>query len=115
MNIVRLEAPSLTLRAAPPLAGCDNRSVPQTAIISQTGFTDVASVTLTIGSVAPGLSLPDLNGDWVKLSKLRGTKVLMIFYRGQWRPFCVGHLQDIETVLPGLANFLLSSADNQPS
>ena len=104
MNIVRLETPPLTLCAAPPLAGCDNRSVPRTAIISQTGFTDVASVTLTTGSVAPEFSLQDLNGDWVKLSKLRGTKVLMIFYRGHWCPFCVGHLQDIQTVLPELEN-----------
>ena len=104
MNTVRLEALSLTLCAALLLGACDNRSVPQKAIISQTGFTDVASVTLTTGSVAPEFSLQDLNGDWVKLSKLRGTKVLMVFYRGHWRPFCVGHLQDIQTVLPEFEN-----------
>ena len=59
----------------------------------------MASVTLTIVSVAPEFSSQDLNGDWVKLLKVRGTKVLMIFYRSHWCPFCVGHLQDIETVL----------------
>ena len=73
-------------------------------IISQIGFTDVASLTLTIGSVAPEFSLQDLNGDWVKLLKLGGTKVLIIFYRGHWYPFCVGHLQDIQTVLSELEN-----------
>ena len=26
----------------------------------------------------------------------------MIFYRGHWCPFCVGHLQDIQSLLPEL-------------
>jgi len=102
--VFRLKAPCLTLCAALLFTACDNRSVPQKAIASQTGFTDVASVTLMVGSAAPEFSLQGLNGDWVKLSELRGTKVLMIFYRGHWCPFCVGHLQDIQTVLPELEN-----------
>lgn len=84
------------------LAACDNDPVIDKAITSETGFTDVASVKLETGKLAPDFSLQSLNGDWVKLSQLRGEKILMIFYRGYWCPFCVGHLQDIQIMLPEL-------------
>jgi len=84
------------------LAGCDNAPVPDQAIMAETGFTNVAGLKLKTGSAAPDFSLQSLNGDWVKLSELRGNNVLMIFYRGHWCPFCVGHLQDIQTMLPEL-------------
>ena len=84
------------------LAACDNDPVPEQAIITDSGYTDVAGVKLEAGKAAPNFNLQSLNGDWVKLSELRGTKVLMIFYRGHWCPFCVGHLQDIQTMLPEL-------------
>jgi peroxiredoxin len=84
------------------LAACDNTSISQQAITSESGFTDVSSVKLEVGSPAPDFTLQSLNGDWVKLSQLRGNKVLMIFYRGHWCPFCIGHLQNIQTMLPEL-------------
>ena len=84
------------------LGSCDNDPVSETAITSESGYTDVASATLEVGQPAPGFSLQSLNGDWVKLSQLKGNKILMIFYRGHWCPFCVGHLQDIQTLLPEL-------------
>ena len=84
------------------LVACDNDPVSETAIISETGYTDVASATLKVGQPAPDFSLQALNGDWGKLSQLKGNKILMIFYRGHWCPFCVGHLQDIQTLLPEL-------------
>jgi len=70
--------------------------------ISETGYSDVASVILEVGQPAPDFSLQSLNDDWVKLIQLKGSKILMIFYRGHWCPFCVGHLQDIQTLLPEL-------------
>ena len=84
------------------LSGCDNAEVPKEAITSPSGYSDVASVTLEVGSSAPDFKLQSLDGDWVQLSELRGNKVLMIFYRGHWCPFCVGHLQDIQSLLPEL-------------
>jgi len=84
------------------LAACDNDPVTSEAISSEIGFTDIAGVKLETGKPAPDFSLLSLNGDWVKLSQLRGNKVLMIFYRGHWCPFCVGHLQDIQIMLPEL-------------
>jgi peroxiredoxin len=84
------------------LAACDNDPVTNEAISSESGFTDIAGVKLETGKPAPDFSLQSLNGDAVKLSQLRGNEVLMIFYRGYWCPFCVGHLQDIQIMLPEL-------------
>ena len=84
------------------LAACDNAPVPEQAVTAEAGFTDVAGVTLEIGLPAPDFSLQSLKGESVRLSELRGSKVIMIFYRGHWCPFCVGHLQDIQVMLPAL-------------
>ena len=84
------------------LSGCDNAEVPKEAITSPSGYSDVGSVTLEVGSSAPDFKLQSLDGGWVQLSELLGNKVLMIFYRGHWCPFCVGHLQDIQSLLPEL-------------
>ena len=102
MNMMKIKPYLLIACALLLLTGCDNAPVPEDAISSETGYTDVASVKLTIGTAAPDFNLQSLNGDRVTLSELRGTKVLMIFYRGHWCPFCVGHLQDIQTMLPEL-------------
>ena len=84
------------------LSGGDNAEVAKEAITSPSGYSDVASVTLEVGSSAPDFKLQSLDGGWVQLSELLGNKVLMIFYRGHWCPFCVGHLQDIQSLLPEL-------------
>lgn len=84
------------------LSGCDNAEVPKEAITSPSGYSDVASATLEVGSSAPDFKLQSLDGGWIQLSELRSSKVLMIFYRGHWCPFCVGHLQDIQSLLPEL-------------
>jgi|TARA_B110000211_G_scaffold50085_1_gene54764 peroxiredoxin len=102
MDIMKIKSYLPLLCTIALLAACDNDPVSETAIISETGYTDVASATLKVGQPAPDFSLQALNGDWVKLSQLKGNKILMIFYRGHWCPFCVGHLQDIQTLLPEL-------------
>lgn len=84
------------------LTGCSNDPVPEDAVTSEKGYTDISGITLKVGSAAPDFSLQSLNGKQVTLSKLRGDKVLMVFYRGHWCPFCVGHLEDIQTLLPEL-------------
>lgn len=37
-----------------------------------------------VGSAAPPLELPDLNGRTMSLDGLRGERVLVVFYRGYW-------------------------------
>jgi peroxiredoxin len=102
IDIVKIKIYLPLLCAVALLAACDNDPVSETAIIAEAGYSDVASATLKVGLPAPDFSLQSLNDDWVKLSQLRGNKVLMIFYRGHWCPFCVGHLQDIQIMLPEL-------------
>lgn len=42
-----------------------------------------SETTLSLSS-APGFTLPDQNGNEVRLSDLRGRKVVLVFYRGFW-------------------------------
>ena len=46
------------------------------------------SVALQIGDPAPDFSLPDQNGDMVKLSSLRGKRVVIYFYPKDDTPGC---------------------------
>ncbi len=84
------------------LIGCNNDPAPEEAIISAQGYTDISSVTLKVGTAAPDFSLQAIDGEQVTLSKLRGNKIFMVFYRGHWCPFCVGHLEDLQSLLPEL-------------
>jgi peroxiredoxin len=39
---------------------------------------------LAVGVAAPDFTLRDQNGKAVSLSKARGAKVVLVFYRGYW-------------------------------
>jgi hypothetical protein len=47
------------------------------------GVPQPTETTLSLSS-APGFTLPDQNGNEVRLSDLRGRKVVLVFYRGFW-------------------------------
>lgn len=47
------------------------------------------------GKPAPDFSLKDQDGAVFRLSAQRGTRLLLIFYRGYWCPFCTGELKDL--------------------
>lgn len=50
---------------------------------------DFASRAPQVGAQAPDFELPAPNGDTVRLSALlRGGPVVLIFYRGEWCPYC---------------------------
>lgn len=42
------------------------------------------STPVTVGKTAPDFSLHDQDGNVVTLSKQRGKKVVLVFYRGFW-------------------------------
>ncbi len=85
------------------LAACDNEPVSDQAIQSVSGHSDVSGVKLEVGKPAPNFTLASMDGRKVELSQLHGRGVLLIFYRGYWCPFCIGHLDDIQSLLPELA------------
>lgn len=80
----------------------NNKPVPDSAIESEEGHAGVSGVTLVVGKPAPAFSLTAMDGNSVSLADFRGGGVVLIFYRGEWCPFCVNHLEDINTVLPEL-------------
>lgn len=84
------------------LSGCSNESVSQANLQSTMGYSDVKTVKLQVGKPPPDFSLQSIEGNEVVLSELQGRGVMLIFYRGYWCPFCIGHLEDIQSILPEL-------------
>lgn len=82
------------------LSACDNDPVSEQALLS--AYSDVDGVKLEAGKPAPGFSLQSMDGSKVSLLDLRGRGVLLIFYRGYWCPFCIGQMEDIQSLLPEL-------------
>ncbi|MFN0083309.1 MAG: redoxin domain-containing protein, partial [Ferruginibacter sp.] len=51
---------------------------------------------LKVGDIAPDFSAKDQNGKMVRLKDLRKKgDVVIIFYRGQWCPFCNQQLKKV--------------------
>lgn len=50
---------------------------------------------LSVGRNAPDFTVVDAEGEPVRLSNLRGTPVLLKFYRGFWCPYCVAELEQL--------------------
>lgn len=47
------------------------------------------------GKPAPDFVLLDQDGKDFRLSAQRGSKVLIVFYRGHWCPYCMAQLKDL--------------------
>ncbi len=47
------------------------------------------------GKPAPDFTLQDQDGNDVRLSSLLGQRVLLVFYRAHWCPYCMAQLRDI--------------------
>ena len=86
------------------IVGCSNKPVSQEALESEAGYSDIAGVKIAAGQPAPDFSLPDQRGNRHTLSSFQGrSNVMLLFYRGSWCPFCIGHLEDIQTLFPTLS------------
>ncbi|OGV71574.1 MAG: hypothetical protein A3K19_09450 [Lentisphaerae bacterium RIFOXYB12_FULL_65_16] len=56
---------------------------------------------LKVGDKAPDFSLPDAKGQKVTLSEvLKKGPVVLVFYRGEWCPFCSLQLRALEVAFP---------------
>jgi peroxiredoxin len=88
------------------LTACSNDLVSTEAIDSAAGYSDVDGVNLVVGKPAPDFSLSDSRGNSVTLSIYQGkSNVMLIFYRGYWCPFCIGHLDEIQSLFPELEKY----------
>lgn len=50
---------------------------------------------VAVGALAPDFSAVDADGHEFRLSDLRGSPVLLKFYRGYWCPYCVAELSQL--------------------
>jgi peroxiredoxin len=62
---------------------------------------NIAQRALAVGSPAPSFELQDHNGKLVSSSQLflDHTKIIIIFFRGRWCPFCVGQLEAMNLIV----------------
>ena len=90
------------LATAVLLWGCENEPVPDATLVAGAAHSDV-ELSVAVGHAAPDFTATDANGDRVSLSDYRARQsVLLVFYRGGWCPFCVSHLDDIQSLFPVL-------------
>lgn len=56
---------------------------------------------LQVGATAPDLELKDHNGNLISSAEfLSKRRLIIIFFRGRWCPFCVGQLEAMNLMLP---------------
>src|SRR5579875_1346346 len=53
---------------------------------------EILPLKIKVGEKAPDFALPSADGKTVRLSDYAGHNVLIDFYRGYWRPYCMGEL-----------------------
>lgn len=82
------------------LAACNNKPVPADKLVAG-GVDGSFSTTLEVGKAPIDFSSIDADGNEIVLSEYVGKSgVMLIFYRGNWCPFCVSHLDDIQNLFP---------------
>jgi len=54
---------------------------------------------IAVDDVAPEFTLLNQEGQLVSLSDYKGKKVVLVFYRGDWWPFCLTELQGLQSRL----------------
>lgn len=69
-------------------------------------YSDLDSEALTVNNSAPDFTANDSDGKPVQLSSVSAEQpVLLLFYRGEWCPFCMDQLDSIKAVLPELKQY----------
>jgi len=67
------------------------------AIISLTTYAQREKSSIQIGQKAPEFEALDQNGEKVKSSDiLKDKQLIVVFYRGQWCPYCNRHLSELQ-------------------
>ncbi len=97
----------LLVAAAMLASACSfDNNEPDAADIAKGDFSSAGPVALKVGELPADFALADAAGQEVTLSSYRGrSRVMLLFYRGSWCPFCVGHLEDLQSLLPSLADY----------
>jgi peroxiredoxin len=71
--------------------------------IAELTASGAAQRAVAAGAAAPGFQLPDAYGKLIRSADLLALgKLIVIFFRGRWCPYCVAQLQAMQQVLPAI-------------
>ncbi len=72
-------------------------------VIAELKEKHLADIVLRAGDKAPDFELKDHNGQLISSRDLLGQgRLVIIFFRGRWCPFCVGQLEAMNQIFPSL-------------
>lgn len=99
------------------LSACNLKSVDPATLDSQKSYSDFGQMTVKVGAAAPDFELKDGKNNSLGLQNYKNRQpVMLLFYRGDWCPYCVDQLVDYQTLLPELEKYniqlLAISPDN---
>jgi len=78
----------------------------QNTLNAKKSYADFSGVSIKVGEMAPDFSLPGGDENKVSLSDFRNDNaVLLLFYRGDWCPYCIDQLSDYQALLPELDKY----------
>jgi len=63
-----------------------------------------AGLAIVLGQALPDVSFQTLGGGSVSISDLRGSKALIVFFRGNWCPLCKAQLREVRDRADALAD-----------
>ncbi|WP_048690724.1 peroxiredoxin family protein [Catenovulum maritimum] len=85
------------------ITACSSSGINKEQLLSAS-YSDVEAVNLKVGQQAPNFSLNNSANEKVSLTQILDKKhAMLVFYRGEWCPYCISNLESFESVLPELA------------
>jgi len=83
--------------------GCSISPVESGTINADKSYADFKGVSAIVDEPTPDFSLPDAEGKLVSLQDFKNkSPVLLLFYRGEWCPYCMDQLDNYQALLPEL-------------
>jgi len=100
--------------------GCNLKPVDPATLSAKHSYADFDGVAVKVGAVAPDFTLMDGGNTPVSLKNYKNkSPVMLLFYRGDWCPYCVDQLADYQSLLPELKKYNIQlvaiSPDNTAS
>jgi peroxiredoxin len=87
-------------------SACSISPVNDDTLHAQISYADFDGIEAEVGKLAPDFKLPNGQGDLVELNSFRNNQaVMLLFYRGEWCPFCMDQLADYQSLLPELKKY----------
>ena len=86
------------------LSGCRSQTVDENHVAADKAFSDFDGITVNVGDLIPAFTLPDGQGEMFSSKSLNKASMLL-FYRGDWCPYCISQLEDWQNLLPLLADY----------